>query len=495
LSLADLWELCREDKYTPVLDLLQERAMSLSVAGQRRIARAIPVMQHAVVQYGRMPLRRLLESTWMSLGGPAAVRSGAEGEADLRDIAAYLDLVQDCEVAGALPERGTFNKRMESLYAAPDTADGIRVEIMTIYAAKGLEFDTVVVPGLGRTVGGDPQSLLYWRERILGGETHLLLAPMQAVAPDNDDDEATLESYLRRIERDRNREEGKRLLYVACTRARRNLHLLGNVNAEGTAKKDSLLWLLMAAPAIEDKFRQEKPTEEETTFEIAAAAVTRVAPLLRRLPLDWHLPAAPAPLRWKKTANQARHDEVHTFDWVSDTLRRVGTVTHAFLQQIAREGLDHWNDERISASAAMIRTALTAEGVPPGELSSAGDKVGRALRSVITEERGRWILAAREQAASEFEISSVLDGEIVRAKLDRTFVDEVGTRWIIDYKTADVGGGSVESFLDEQEAKYRPDLLRYSRIMRALNGRTVRAGLYFPLLARWREVNLEEAPE
>jgi ATP-dependent exoDNAse (exonuclease V) beta subunit len=183
LTLADLWELCREDKDTPIIDLLQQRFARLTSDAQQRISRILPAMQYAVAQYGRTPLRPLLEATWISLGGPAAVRAGVDGEADLRDISAYLNLVQECETAGALPERGAFERRMSELYAAPDTSDGIRVEIMTIFAAKGLEFDTVIVPGLGRTVRGDTQSLLYWRERILGGEAHLLLAPMEAVSP------------------------------------------------------------------------------------------------------------------------------------------------------------------------------------------------------------------------------------------------------------------------------------------------------------------------
>jgi ATP-dependent helicase/nuclease subunit A len=491
LSLAEMWQLCRGDKYTPIIDLLRERASPLGVAGQRRVARVLPVLENAVSQYGRTPLRSLLESTWLSLGGPAAVRAGVDGEADLRDVSAYLELVQECEVAGALPERAAFQKRMETLYAAPDTSDGIRVEIMTIYGAKGLEFDTVIVPGLGRTVGGDPQSMLYWRERILGGESHLLLAPMTAVAPNDGEEQATLEDYLRRIERDRDREEGKRLLYVAATRARRHLHLLGNVNAEGKAKSDSLLALLMAAPDVADVFEQNKPVVEPGTVEIAAGADGRLVPLLRRLPVDWQLPAPPPALNSKHpgTASVTEADP-HTFDWVSDTLRRVGTVTHAFLQQIAREGLDRWTPERVAQSAKAFRVALTAEGVPASELPAATEKVTRALRSAITEERGRWILSPHSEAASELELSGVIDDRVLRIKIDRTFVDGDGTRWIVDYKTADIGGSSLDGFLNVQEEKYRPDLERYARIIRALDTRAVRAGLYFPLLACWREISL-----
>jgi ATP-dependent exoDNAse (exonuclease V) beta subunit len=335
--------------------------------------------------------------------------------------------------------------------------------------------------------------LLYWRERILEGETHLLLAPMQAVSPQEDD--ATLESYLQRIERDRSREEGKRLLYVAATRAKRKLHLLGHVGAKGTADAGSLLSLLMAAPHVVDVFRQNSPEAEaaqpEQPLQIAASGEERTAPVLRRLPSDWRLPQTPAALNFRAAHDDAAQPgEHHTYRWASDTLRRTGTVTHAFLQQIAREGLDAWTPERIATSGARIRVALTSEGVPAAELNDAAAKVTRALLAAITDEHGRWILSPHVEAASEFEVSGVLDGRVVRAKIDRTFVDEHGTRWIIDYKTAAMEGASVDRFLELQEEKYRPDLLRYARLMNALEARPVRAGLYLPLLNRWRPVDL-----
>jgi len=66
-------------------------------------------------------------------------------------------------------------------------------------------------------------------------------------------------------------------------------------------------------------------------------------------------------------------------------------------------------------------------------------------------------------------------------------VDEHGTRWIVDYKTSMHEGGELELFLDREQTRYREQLERYARILRALDGRPVRLGLYFPLLRGWRE--------
>ena len=58
---------------------------------------------------------------------------------------------------------------------------GDSVQMMTIHKSKGLEFETVILPGLHRTTGGNDSSLLLWDE-VAGadGHEHLLVAPMKA---------------------------------------------------------------------------------------------------------------------------------------------------------------------------------------------------------------------------------------------------------------------------------------------------------------------------
>ncbi len=69
--------------------------------------------------------------------------------------------------------------------------------------------------------------------------------------------------------------------------------------------------------------------------------------------------------------------------------------------------------------------------------------------------------------------------------IDRTFVDEHGVRWIVDYKTGTHAGGDLEEFLDREQERYRVQLERYAALMRMLDNRPVKSGLYFPLLKGW----------
>ena len=59
--------------------------------------------------------------------------------------------------------------------------------------------------------------------------------------------------------------------------------------------------------------------------------------------------------------------------------------------------------------------------------------------------------------------------------------------WIIDYKTGSHAGGSPEDFLDNEQARYRTQLETYGSLIRSMDSRPIRLGLYFPMLQGWRE--------
>jgi ATP-dependent exoDNAse (exonuclease V) beta subunit len=175
------------------------------------------------------------------------------------------------------------------------------------------------------------------------------------------------------------------------------------------------------------------------------------------------------------------------FSWAGETARHVGTVVHRFLQQIAQDGLARWNVERLGAAEDIARSALRAAGVPDVELDQACTRVHRALTGALAHDKARWVLGAHPDAQSELRLTARLDRELIYVAVDRTFVDDSGTRWIVDYKTGLHEGGDLEAFLDREQERYRPQLERYARVMRGMDGRQVRVALYFPLLQAWRE--------
>ncbi|HEX8924312.1 MAG TPA: 3'-5' exonuclease, partial [Terriglobales bacterium] len=228
LSLADLLELCRGERRRTIWNLLQLRGENLSAHGKAVLQRIRPVLEEALVQRGRTPLRELIGGLWFSLGGPAAC-VGDERQDKLRDADTYLSLLEELEADGAIDEDQLENE-IASLFAQPDTSPDIRVEIMTIHGAKGLEFDAVILPGLNRRTDQNRTQLLNWREQVIENHRDLLLAPMDPVASKYD--QTPIAKYITMLSNECSAEESKRLFYVAATRARERLYLVATIPEE-----------------------------------------------------------------------------------------------------------------------------------------------------------------------------------------------------------------------------------------------------------------------
>jgi ATP-dependent helicase/nuclease subunit A len=469
----------------------------LSAAGQARLARAVEALAPALEHRARGGLRRRIEGAWLRLGGPASVQE----RTDLEDVQVYLDLVETLEQGGDLEDLTALEDELAKLYALPDASAPDTLQVMTIHKAKGLEFDTVILPGLGYAARADDPELLRWIERPRGRERSDLL--LSAIGARGGDDDPVYASVTRLLKQCQEHEDG-RLLYVAATRARQRLHLVAQLEVEhpGSGQvavrgPSSSALLAKLWPALQADF--ERATLEAYGSSASATAPAAPDPMryaLRRLALDWKPPELPPPVPWRpmQREEQARDTAVE-FSWASETARHVGTVVHLFLQRMAEDGLDAWDGRRVDAMDAVLRLALKQQGVPSVELEQALARVRQALNGVLGDPRGRWILSREHQdARSEYHLSGELDGALVNVSLDRTFVDKDGVRWIVDYKTGAHEGAEPDSFLDRELDRYRAQLERYAALLARIESRPTRLGLYFPLLRGWREWQAPAGP-
>ena len=218
----------------------------------------------------------------------------------------------------------------------------------------------------------------------------------------------------------------------------------------------------------------------------SAPAATGAAPL-QRLSLGWRLPPSPLPELAVLPEPQAV-GEAPEFDWVRETARWVGSVAHRFLRQIAEDGLAAWTPERVATQRPRIEGEFIAGGFTAAEAGAAAQQVLAALHTTLTDPRGRWVFdATHRDARSEWALTEWRDGAFAHRVLDRSFVSADGTRWIIDFKLSPHLGGNAEAFLDRERERYRAQLEAYAALLRSLDARPIRLGLYFPLLAGWRE--------
>jgi ATP-dependent exoDNAse (exonuclease V) beta subunit len=146
--------------------------------------------------------------------------------------------------------------------------------------------------------------------------------------------------------------------------------------------------------------------------------------------------------------------------------------------------------ERLNAEQSLWRIRLAQSGIAKSRLDDAVDKVQQAMQQTLQGERGRWLLTEHEQAECELALSGMVDGVLVHAIIDRTFIDGQGVRWIVDYKTSSPDKKAHQAFLAEESEHYRGQLAIYRRLFEEFEpNREVRTALYFPLIDGWFELS------
>ncbi len=203
-----------------------------------------------------------------------------------------------------------------------------------------------------------------------------------------------------------------------------------------------------------------------------------------RFARGYALPALPPAVQWQAPAADEKDNDVIEFSWAGETARHVGTVVHRWLQKFADDALEGWTPARIETLRPLLARELERRGVRPAECADAAARVARALAQTLQDERGRWLMGPRMDARSEYRVRRVVGNVLHSYVMDRVFRDDNGVRWIADYKTSSHEGGDVEAFLDRERVRYRAQLERYAA---ALGEPQAQLGLYFPLLAGWRE--------
>jgi ATP-dependent exoDNAse (exonuclease V) beta subunit len=481
LSLVDLHVISGETPDATMAELLRQpqRLMGLSSDGRNRLERVLAVLHQSMAQRGRVSLRVLVEGAWLALGGP-----GCLDAAGLVDADAVLGLLEKLDQGGDLLPFEALAEKLGKLYAAADPLADETLQIMTIHKAKGLEFDTVILPGLGRRPRAEDAVLMRWLDLP---DTGLLLAPLAPLGSQSRDG---IYDAIGRIEKQKGDMELARVLYVAATRAKKRLHLLGYARPVGEqeCRPESGSFLAKLWPAVADEFQGAERCVPEPKE--AQKTVRR----LQRLAGDWQLPALPAGYQGAvldvlRPSSVARPSEETILTPATEEGRHIGTVIHQWLESIARDGLEAWSTERLNAEQALWSLRLGQLGIAASRLNGAADKVLQALQQALQGERGRWLLAEHEQAECELALSGMVDGQLVHAVIDRTFVDN-GVRWIIDYKTSAPANQERQVFLAEEGEHYRGQLTIYRRLLEEFEPtREIRTALYFPMIDGWYELS------
>jgi len=471
LSLADLLTITSCDKHEIIWQQLQSVTVinALSAQGQTAVKRILPALQRALQQRGRKTLREWIESTWFALGGPACLTD----RVDLDDVQTFFDTLTKLDDENTHFSIEQLKEKITKAYAVAEK--NAKLQIMTIHAAKGLEFDSVILPQIEKSLPSDDKSLLIWMEHTLSSkENVLLLAPVKAT----DEKLNSTYNYIRWQQSIKAHYETDRLFYVATTRAKKRLFMYYDL--KNRVASDSFLSKL--EPFIG------KITTDEKSVETSTSSLPIQS--LKRLPASWS-----NPLQLKISAPPAKHNTFTGFLLVSDLPRKIGVVIHAILQQIANRSVAWWEQLSAQQRSTLISNLLNREITVLSDQCGAHDMVLRAIDNTISDPHGRWILQPHTDAQAEFAITTQTKKGYSNLIIDRTFLDEEGVRWIVDYKTSQpLEGQLLEEFIQHEKDSYSKQLMAYAEAMQSFSSNGIRVGLYFPLVKAWVEVNVQ-APQ
>lgn len=449
----------------------------------------------------RIPPARLIRRI-VDDSGIAVVYGGMiGGEQAAANVEKFIALVRDADcstLADVVDEVGRcIDDGLREGEASLDLASSDAVSIMTVHAAKGLEFPVVVVPDLAESprVGG---------LTIMVEDGLRLGVAIPNPANDYEREETPILQILKDEYRQKEEAERIRLFYVATTRARDHLILCGEeptrvptTLAGGKTRMDWLAYCLGLSPevCVAGKARVALPgggsLSIPITSDLAAIPIEEVqevrtpglplpdadvtleeasAGVLPGAEVEEHVYSASELVHYRRCPaeyeRRYRQGLPTPGGWTAPG--RVDPITRGLIVHEVFRGRDP-------------ATVLRRYGVPDADLTLAReyrDLYERFLASPMMQE----VVADHR----EVPFRARVHGVACKGVIDRLVQRPDGSWVLIDYKT-----GSVDD-LAERVEEYAVQMTIYRHAAGQILNGTVRAYLYFVDADRWVEVVMDE---
>jgi ATP-dependent helicase/nuclease subunit A len=449
LSLHDIECIQQAEKTTTILDFLAQDNLpsTLSSEGSATLKAIAPVLAYFMTQRGGQPLSTWVRTFCTALGGVP--------QEDMEPVTAYVELLEHYD--GPSFDLKVFDAQLKTRYYSQTPTCESTIHVMTMHQSKGLAFDCVILPALEKTGRSDTTPLMQCATMLTQTGQHVVLSPMPAPGmPANQ-----TQQFLTQRNRAHSQHEKKRLLYVAATRARHALHLLATPPSakDKAPSQGSLLHHLW--PAIHNEMANpdaqaseastNPPSQTPEVRESEKAEVLHHVAMQRTLrPITM-----PSPLPYRQHQIQANTQPKSPQQYAGDLM-------HAMMQHAADPNrlLDLTND------AAALRYASRYMRRMPVATEMQQTVVTACLKmraQILANPRATWLLSPHPQAASEYVMERLVDGQRCTQIIDRCFWDEQSESfWIVDYKThALQAGESIDTFAKRLRTQHQATMEAY----------------------------------
>jgi ATP-dependent exoDNAse (exonuclease V) beta subunit len=354
----------------------------------------------------------------------------------------FLSLLNHCELNQGLDIK-TIEMMVKDLFAPSKSAP---IKLMTIHQAKGLEFDTVIIPGLGKKGKSDSLALMQIQEF---SNKNILLAPIKS---SYEDSESKTYLYLQYLQKQQTHFELMRVLYVAMSRAKDKIHLLGGVSKTGKAVSGSLLSFLSH---YFQKSIDDIPIQDTS------------------IPVEASLPKLQRNKSLSTVSNRGGGDITQSKNLPSNVnliyQSALGSIVHYFLEHSLFE-----------PSFESIDARFREFGLPPKLIHSYSKTASLLLLNTKRDKDFEWLFKYRDSTEVEAEYSSSTKTVII----DRLFIED-DSLWIIDFKTASLNEGeSMDSFIERQKLSHQKQIKTYQEVLEDFFKIPSKIALYCPAVSK-----------
>ncbi|MCE2396043.1 UvrD-helicase domain-containing protein [Candidatus Poribacteria bacterium] len=446
VSDVELYEIAQQSSERSFWEKVQDYVAQTDRSSTFPISDAVEMLRSHLEICHRIPPSELIRKIVNDTGMVGVLSVGQSGEQRWANYEKFLGIARELEGSG-VNDLHDFLERLNLLIEEEEregqattqlTADA--VEIMTIHAAKGLEFPVVILPNLDRRV------TRYDQEPFIDDRLGIGLSPAN---PDNnytESDPGATRLMRERVTNKRVAEE-QRLFYVATTRARDRLILSGTL----TEKKEAREWLGWLFDALEISGL---PSEEELLYPTTISVLSGEEETTIPFDLPIRIIKSPNELDFAegKTATPPPLAEFPTY--------HIKPLTPSSASKIVSVA------ELTTYTHCPTRFYLQHRiQVPPSELQS--EETAETIREAsnrFLDSRVREIALNAGEVYRERHIHAEIGSHIVEGIADRFFKDSRGLWQVINYERDSINWEAIGTPADY----YRSQIELYALLVHRL---------------------------
>lgn len=465
LSNKTIHTIANYDKKLSIYSIISTQDIEIDKECKLRLSYVLPIIINAVKSYGTSCPARHLEKTWLQLGGAELIKD--------KNIAATIDnLFNTLHQDNSLPNSWyKWQQLLSSSYVKATPTPGQHIHLLTIHKAKGLEFDHVILPSFNEKPNTNKSKLLNWHNSI-NKELDLVLGPI----PKNIDDNSKIHNYLKQLDKIQTKNENLRVLYVAVTRAKLSINIVGAANIDEQINNNSFFaetWGLIK----NDKNTKINVIKQVNLIDTHSKDIAMKSKILSTDTLK---------LLNKNIISNSKPQPL-IFNILSDNKKIIlGKIIHSYIEKIANLNIEieHLN---LNVICKNLYVELKEHGISKHEALSFKEKTLDILAKCINDKRLQYILDIKHtDARNEYSVATVENSIIKRHIIDRTHIDSDDVRWIIDYKTTSSPMDDISCFYESEQKKHSLQLERYAQIFNQEN-RKIMLAIYYPLFGGYFE--------